>query len=639
MTKRKKKKELTLEQRTKLLLTPCKTKTELHNWIKYHIGLHLPDTTVSRYSDTNPLDVVWLLYDICVNRNNPDNLEELLVVGARGSGKTLGMAIAELMIMLHDRRDVVHVGAILNQAKRCYDYQVKFMLNSKMQPVLTADPNGTGPILEKANMEKSIFNLQGNKTTLEILPCTLKAVNGPHVPLVVVDEIDTVSGEGFKAFKDISGMLDSRGNQKALRVGISTRKTRYGLMNAQIEGAERAGRTVKKWTALEFAERCPDSRSGKDKTIAYVNQDDVEVIEKEQYLKKHVTQQANYFEAEFPGKGCLSCPMAPLCLGDAKKQTSQSPMLKPITDPIKKVMENGAEWAISQLFNLKPSVEGIIYKEFEERVHVKNWNQMWEILTGQEFPGECTHDLFVRKCHKMQIPCYAGIDWGWSNPSTVVFFFVDNRENIYVVRTEGMTYTSNPNWIQMIKNKWHNLYRCQLYFPDLANPGDGFEMRKAGLPCPSSIDKSVESGIQTVKKWLKPLGSPAPKLFIAGDTCTQLIEEFSLYHFKTDAADNVTDIPEKKHDHWLDALRYGIYDLFGKSTVLLTSDLTIVDENPQQVDGKFTRAPTPAEYAASQGININTEEDRDKLGKIGTLRELADEEEDGVNQDGFLWSF
>ena len=50
--------------------------------------------------------------------------------------------------------------------------------------------------------------------------------NGPHVPLVVTDEIDTVSGEGLKAFKEISGMLDSKGDKRALRVGISTRKSR-----------------------------------------------------------------------------------------------------------------------------------------------------------------------------------------------------------------------------------------------------------------------------------------------------------------------------------------------------------------------------------------------------------------------------
>lgn len=935
------------------------------------------------------------------------------------SHNTLGMAIAELAVMLHDRRDVVHVGAILNQAKRCYDYQIKFMLNDKMKPVL--QPAGVlekDRILEKANMEKSVFNIGNSQTTLEILPCTLKAVNGPHVPLVVVDEIDTVSGEGHKAFADISGMLDSRGNQRALRVGISTRKSRYGLMNRQIEEAERAGRTVKYWTALEFTERCPDSRSGTRKSDFYVLQDELEVITEEDWNKKSKGKQSEYTREEFPGEKCIRCPMAALCLGDAKKQTCTSPMLKPITDPIKKTMENGPDWAISQLFNLKPSVEGIIYKEFDPKLHVKDWNQMWKILTGKKFPGECTHDMFVKmcfssdtevltnngfklfknltqydtiatlnddgnleyqtptdyisyhyrgemvnlyneighnghhldmlitpnhnveylhgrnfrrdrrvnlkkiradqvqtlkndlyipstwinkgidkpdiqspisfmtsdqffaflglwisegsmssiranskwkhnkvsvsqskskyasdvvnklmcdidwpgklrtqidsrfsdgyvtyweicnkelyeylkpyksaalkaipryiienasnrqleillqwlcfgdgsymfdrskqqpyystgsqqlandvqevcfrlgykssisvqdngdkthkntgteylrrfrvnihyknsnqpadknyyinnnqntsgysgkkqsnirtvpyddmvycvtmpssrlfvrrsgvislsgNCHQMGLASYAGIDWGWSNPSTVVYFFVDNRENVYVVRADGMTYTHNPNWIQTLKNKYQQQYRCQLYFPDLANPGDAVLMKEAGLPCATKVDKSVESGIQTVKKWLKSMASPMPKIFFAAETCGKIIDEFSLYHFKIDAAGKITDVPEKEFDHWLDALRYAMYELFGQSSMMTCPDTLDFDNVPTDPKGAYMRTPTPAEYAKANGINFNenSPEEAFNIGKVGKLSELEDDDDDNSN-GGFLWSF
>ena len=212
--------KITLEQERKLLLKPCKTKPEMKAWIKYFLNLELPDVTVSRYSDTNPLQVIWEVYDICVNANNPENINELLFVAGRGSGKTLGMAIAELMVLLHDKREVVHVGAIQNQAERCYAYQKNFLYNRKLKPLVTPpDIPEDQRILEKANMSKSLFNVGGEKLTLEVIPCTLKACNGPHVPLVVVDEIDTVSGEGVKAFKEISGMLDSRAGKKALRVG------------------------------------------------------------------------------------------------------------------------------------------------------------------------------------------------------------------------------------------------------------------------------------------------------------------------------------------------------------------------------------------------------------------------------------
>ncbi len=118
MAKKKTAKKLTREQRLKMLLKPCKTRKEMHAWIKYHLGLELPDCTVSRYANTNPFDVIWELYQVIVLKKNPDNIEEILCVAGRGSGKTLGMAILELMVILHDKRDTVHVGASQTQAER-----------------------------------------------------------------------------------------------------------------------------------------------------------------------------------------------------------------------------------------------------------------------------------------------------------------------------------------------------------------------------------------------------------------------------------------------------------------------------------------------------------------------------------------
>jgi phage terminase large subunit len=640
--------QLTFEQSKKLLLTPCKNRDEVKNWIFYHLGLSLPDITVSRFSDTNPLDVVYEVYRICVLNQNPDNIQELLFVAGRGSGKTLGMAIAELMILLHDKRDVVHVGAIQTQAERCYAYQKNFLYNRKLKPiVMPSDIPEDERILEKANMSKSIFNVGPDKITLEVLPCTLKACNGPHVPLVVVDEIDTVSGEGLKAFREISGMLDSRAGKKALRVGISTRKSRYGLMNQkleEIEGTPDKTRVARRWTAFEFTERCPDSRSGTTPVDLYVNQDKMEVLTEEQFGKKDRNKQKEYVMHK-GFNGCVKCPLFSICLTDAKKQTSTSPMLKTLDEMIQKVRAEGADWALAQLMNLKPSVEGIIFREFDEKVHIKTWNEMWKILVGKEYPGECTHDFFVKKCHELNIPCYAGIDWGFSAPNTVVFFFVDSRDNVYVVKTDGMTYVSSPTWIHHIKTKYHTMYRCQLYVPDAADQGAIQEMQKAGLPVANQPDKgAVNTGIQVLKKFLKMPGTTEPKMFLAKDSCTPLVREFSLYHYKMNAAGLITDDPDTEHDHWIDAIRYPMTLLFGKSQIILGSGLIDQGSNLQDGQGNFHRMPSPTEYALTQGLKMNDQEpDRSKLGKIGTAKQLdeakEDEDGDGVGGGGgFLWS-
>jgi len=642
MSKKKTKKKLTVVQLRKLLLKPCKNKDELYKFITFFFGLKLPDHTVSRYADTNPFDMIWRIYDICVNKNNPDDIKDILYVAGRGSGKTLGMAIVELLVMLHDQRDVCHVGAVMAQAKRCYDYQVKFMLNRMIKPLIDPPKSSVDDkILMKMNMEKSIFNIDGEQVSIEVLPCTLKALNGPHVPLVVADEIDTVSGEGLKAFKEMSGMLDSKGNKKALRVGISTRKSRYGLMNAQMENAEKEGRIVYRWTALEFSERCPDSRSGTNPVDMYIIQDDMEAITAAEWKLKDQKKRKEYEKYTLPGKGCLTCPAASICLGDAKNQKSASPMLKPIDEFIQKIRSEGADWALSQLMNLKPSIEGIIFKEFDEKIHVKTWNQMWFKLTSQEFPGECTHDLFVKKCHQLRLPCYGGIDWGWSNPNTVVYFYVDKRDNIYIVRADGMTYVSQPEWIHYVKHRYHSLYRCQLYFPDVADMGSVTEMRKSGLPTVSEIDKTINTGIQVIKKFLKVPGSMDTKIFIAKDTCQPIIHEFGTYHFKVSADGTTTETPDSENDHWLDAFRYPMTMLFSKTAFLMGEGLEINSNEVVDPNGNFFRTPSAEEYASAAGIELNNEsESINTLGKIGTISELLGDgdDEEIKGSGGFLWS-
>jgi hypothetical protein len=135
------------------------------------------------------------MYDICVNKNNPDNIVDLLCCAGRGSGKTLAAAIAEFMIAIHDKRNVAHVGAILAQAKRCYEYQVKFMLAPKIRNILNDESVHIDKrMLQKMNMEKSVFNIDGEMVTTEVIPCTLRATNGIHAAFVCVDEIDVVQG-------------------------------------------------------------------------------------------------------------------------------------------------------------------------------------------------------------------------------------------------------------------------------------------------------------------------------------------------------------------------------------------------------------------------------------------------------------
>lgn len=629
-----------------LLLKPCRSKKELNAWIKYFLDLELPDETVSRYASSNPLEAVWEMYRICVLKQNPENIQEVLYTSSRGAGKTLSVAVAEFMILLHDQRDMAHIGAIMAQAKRAFDYVQGFCNIPKIKRLI--DPPKVRPedkILQKMIMEKTIFNINGVKCTMEILPATLTSLNGLHCSLVSIDELDTLPPAGRLAIKDAAGMLDTKRGKKPLRVGISTRKSKHGIMNSMIENAEKEGRHLRFWTALEFTERCPDSRSGTTPTAYWIDGHSGEVLTPDEFDQKDESKKKNFQLETQMWENCKRCPLAVFCRGDAKKQVSQSNMLKSIDELNQKIRSEGLEWASAQLFNLRPSSEGVVYREFDEQLHIKSWNDMWLQLTGKEFPGECTHDIFIKKCHEMKLNCTAGIDWGFSNPNTVVYFFTDKRDNVYVVRADGMTQISEPMWIELLRTKYHTMYRCQLYIPDPANQGAILEMKKQGLPVVNFNKGEINAGIQVIKKFLRVPGGgkDATKVFIARDTCKPLIDEFQLYHYKVNQAGEATDTPDTEHDHWLDAFRYAMSYLYGKNTVYLADGLDIPSKAEiMTIDGSYKRMPTPAEFAAINGAPLNDQEQNiGTLGKVGTASELASDgvDDDAGSDNSFIWSF
>ncbi|WP_312583882.1 hypothetical protein, partial [Staphylococcus aureus] len=53
-------------------------------------------------------------------------------------------------------------------------------------------------------------------------------------------------------------------------------------------------RAARRWTAFEFTERCPDSRSGTQEVDLYVNQEKMDVIGVEAYNKKEKNKQKDY---------------------------------------------------------------------------------------------------------------------------------------------------------------------------------------------------------------------------------------------------------------------------------------------------------------------------------------------------------
>jgi hypothetical protein len=196
---------------------------------------------------------------------------------------------------------------------------------------------------------------------------------------------------------------------------------------------------------------------------------------------------------------------------------------------------------------------------------------------------------------------------------------VDRKDNIYVVDAIGRTLTNDADWVDIIKRTIHSKYDCQMYCPDSESKSGIDFFRKADLPV-VEINKgpgTVKDGINTVKKFLKIPGTNrdtkiyfAPDLFSAMPDVPGILEEMALYHKETDQTGRILDDknPVKEHDHYLDALRYVIYWLFGKKTGKF-----LMAGAEQEV--KNTHIPSLEEIARMQGVQYS--DNRDQFSQMG----------------------
>ena len=161
--------DLTNEELKELLMTPCRNKRELRNWIKIFLQVDLPDTTVDPESNSNPLDMVWRVYQTAVwyeDLKPEERHLKTLFYCSRGSFKTLCACILELMIMMHCGRNTVHIGLIESQAKNAYNMYFKVFLD---KPYIK-DWVKINSILEKSELKSVTYEKTKQATTLQVTP-------------------------------------------------------------------------------------------------------------------------------------------------------------------------------------------------------------------------------------------------------------------------------------------------------------------------------------------------------------------------------------------------------------------------------------------------------------------------------------
>ena len=583
-----------------MLMTPFETMDHMQLWLQKWIGLTLPDQKITKYANSTPAHFVWEVYRAIMDGKSL----HIMGLSGRDSGKTVALSIMDLFSILHDQRAGLHSAMTKAQANRARDYLTQYI---NKQPLLRA-------AVTKDNTTKLDLMVGGEEVGLELISLTPKAVQGAHYSFVSVDELaSSMDANQVKAYRDLSGIPGTSAKGKpAVIVKITSRQSGASLAEQEVKNAHKSGIIIRKWTTIDSMRRCDDDRSGTEAFPLWINLIKGLKYSEDQYSKLHPEEQEGFEYQPDTKKGCFNCPLALYCQGQAKKQTGTSVLLRSVDDVIAKVNAAGShDWVLSQIMSLQPSNSGLVYPDFNADVHVKNWDQMYKILTDTEYPGPgtCTREIWHKAAKKAGVTFYGGIDWGYTNPSTCVVFGLDHRERMYVVEAVGMLGRNDSDWVEFVKHNVHYKWNVQMWMPDSESKSGLDFLKKAELPR-VEIDKgpgSVLKGINLVRSKLRIPGTNNDTMIYfnndlprqVGENHPGLLEEFSLYAKDQDAAGNVLDDKViKGNDHFLDALRYAIYWLYGKANAQAVFAAGATN------DKKYYESPTGPQLAEMQGIKF-----------------------------------
>lgn len=633
------------ETKRKIVFIPCTSKATLHAWIKMFLRIDMPDTIVDPESNSSPMDFIWEIYH--AGMTGKSGIRRLLAYASRDSGKTIATAILEVLSVLHMRRDVAHMAAIEQQAKKAQSYVKSFFRkpilrdfivgsNERRKEIVRYRHEVTGenltikqfselPLPEKVKYEE-IANY------IVIIVCTAKSTNSEHVPLFVTDELDLADPVAFEEAKMVpTATLDGR---EPITVLTSSRKYAFGLVQEEINKADKTGLAVRHWSIVDVTAGCAASRHRPDLPMidVYYSRADLTTISPDTY--EYLTpEQKRKYEPDRAYSGCMSnCKIFAMCRGNLA--TRQRPYVRQsgknaVTTFIKSVentqglfSEVDVDVAKAQLMCWKPSSEGLIYPFYDPAANFITAGQMAHKLTGEEYPPNFSKAELIALMQTREVKFRSGMDFGFSHNFAVVTAAIDgNRCFVFdVISQAGIELVQQVEACDKLR-----VLRPRIWADDsqpssiLTFKRSGFSITKAG-----KAKGSVVGGIENVRALIRTGIGETQFFLLRGDPGCQVLNDAMLgYHWMLDTAGNPTDEPAKKNDDELDALRYMVMNVFGKKLARRKKDLEA--DSPGTPTYLPTRADNWLSKEIAQHLGGSTEPVTDLIPVVN-------------RKNGFFWS-
>jgi hypothetical protein len=448
-----------------------------------------------------------------------DVVSKFLVIANRNGGKTQNFGILNAIDGLCKKGcEIASVGAIEDQAKKCYQYTGSILKRQVFKQYLDRDPMIS---LTRLN----------NGSEISILPGTMSGVNGPHPQRTNFDEVELTQ---WKILMEFMSMAKSKkGVPSCVRI-TSTRKFSHGPMQRLIDEKDKRHFKMYMWCIWETIEPCTDERSGTVPCYMVMPdpKNELAVLEipvfsqyQDDYQKKFPLDVLQRNREKYTG--CLACALVEACQTKAK----QSDGYYDIKDAIDKFTGmDRATWD-AQWECKKPGTDGLVYGEFDEAVHV--------IPRASFTPNPNFRTI-------------AAQDFGYEDPAGTLFIqFLPNGDAVIF----DELYERRKQTPVLIKHFWvplHLKYNPEVWIADTESPDAIAQMESAGLPV-LGANKDIVNGIEKVRPWLRTADGYI-RLYVT-DNCVNTIAEFRSYRYPESGGNKPID----KNNHLMDPLRY-IFD-------------------------------------------------------------------------------
>lgn len=520
-----------------------KTDDQLHKWIIDNLGLNIPRVAVCD-DHQSPFEFVA---DIFFER-----VDSAIAVASRDGGKTMASALIHLLNSLFKPGcESITVGAIWAQSNRAYDNLRKLLKYHGKVPSIDKHPD-----IEKTKQEKTVFK---NGSTVEILPGTIAAVNGPHGQKLHRDEAELMDAEVFKEANNISSSKiiierDENGNEIKKEIKsqdwiTSTRKWAHGQMQGFVEEIDAAiaqgfkpAYKLYTWCVFEVAENVPNCR--------IANPD----LPEEQKCDCHNVVKGTW-DDETPRR------FSDVCRG----RLARSAGYTSLADIHKKFLENDRSTWEAQKECTKPEVGGLVFPMFTRQRHgIKFYEpdpDLGDIYTSTDFGGTNPHAVNWYQVLDNDIYVHAFNQDGSEEPikrlkaGTVVCF-----DEIYKAEIGNMDLAKLVIAREEVWKRKYPKFKVRKRFADVAAKAARLDWARGNpsLPTAFYVTREIKEHIKTCATALQD-----DQFVVAIDKCPMFCNEIESWPYKKKQPNMIDDpeLPVDDFNHCMSNFRYAMENI------------------------------------------------------------------------------